>query len=409
MNLLLMNQFFWPDSAATSQLLADLARELAAQGHEVQVICGGSYAATDASDAPAVAIHRVKGLNFSRGIVGRVTSYCSFYAGAFWRALTVPRPDVVVTLTTPPLLSLVGALVHRLRGARFYIWEMDMYPDVAVDLGYIRAGSILHKVTARLADWSRAQADGVIALGDCMRARLIARGVDQSRISVVHNWADSRQISVVASNQHRDSLHMVYSGNLGLAHDIETIFSAIRLLAGDSRFRFTFVGGGSRRAELSAFLADNGISSVTMLPYVARADLSQTLGLGDIGLVTQQNDCCGSVVPSKVYGLMAAGRPILFIGPAAATPAQIIAQHACGWHIACGDAASLVILLQHLVGHPEEIASAGHNGRQALESHYDTCLGTRRIIAVLTGAADATCKFVTATHMTSDSVSIVES
>ena len=106
----------------------------------------------------------------------RVASYLTFYLGAAWRALTMTRPDAVVTLTTPPLLSLVGALVRRIRGSRFYIWEMDMYPDVAVDVGYLREGSLLHRITGAIADWSRRQADGVIALGGCMRDRLVARG-----------------------------------------------------------------------------------------------------------------------------------------------------------------------------------------------------------------------------------------
>ena len=149
MKILFINQFFWPDSAATSQLLGDLTRDLVARGHKVDVICGGTYAATDRTDAPNVAVHRVNGIGFSRGVLGRVSSYLSFYIGATWRALTVAQPDVIVTLTTPPLLSVVGALVHRLRGSRFYIWEMDMYPDVAVDLGYIGSGSLLHKVTSQ--------------------------------------------------------------------------------------------------------------------------------------------------------------------------------------------------------------------------------------------------------------------
>ena len=385
MRVLLMNQFFWPDSAATSQLLTDLARELSSQGHEVEVICGGTHAATDTSDMPPVTIHRVRGLRFTRGRVGRVLSYLTFYLGAAWRALFKRRPDVVVTLTTPPLLSLIGAVVRRLRRVRFLIWEMDMYPDVAVALGYIRHKGLVHRLSAACADWSRAQADGIIALGECMRARLLERGVTPSKIVVVHNWADSGQITVRASPISESRMDIVYSGNLGLAHDVDTIAAAMLALRDDRRFSFTFVGGGSRRGELARFVEANQLQTVAMRPYVPRADLSETLGLGDIGLVTQRDDCCGSVVPSKVYGLMAAGRPVLFIGPAAATPAQLVNDHACGWHIACGDTDSLVRLLLHLADHREELYVAGRNARHALEANYDRVLGTGRIIAVLTG------------------------
>ena len=409
MRILLINQFFWPDSAATSQLLTDVARELTIQGHQVDVICGGTYAATGQQNAPAVSIHRIKGLRFTRGTIGRISSYLTFYIGAAWRALTMPRSDVVLTLTTPPLLSLIGAAVHRLRGARFYIWEMDMYPDVAVDLGYIRSGSLLHKLIGGLADWSRRQADGIVALGDCMRTRLISRHVDPAKITVVHNWADSRQIRVLPSRPADGTLRTVYSGNLGLAHDISTIAAAMLELRNDSRFSFDFIGGGSRREELATFVETNGICSVTMRPYVARADLGETLGCGDIGLVTQRDDCCGSVVPSKVYGLMAAGRPILFVGPAAATPAQIIDAHACGWCVACGDSDALVRLLRHLVTHPEDVAAAGTNARRALETDYDLLLGTSRIIAVLTGQSAIPRRISPATERLSESVTPVRS
>ena len=385
MKILLMNQFFWPDSAATSQLLTDVARDLTSQGHHVDVICGGTYAAADADNAPDVNIHRVRSMRFSRGTLGRITSYLSFYVGAAWRALTMPRPDVVLTLTTPPLLSLIGALLHRIRATRFYIWEMDVYPDVAVDLGYIQSGSVLHGLIGALADWSRRQANGIIALGDCMRERLIARSVDPEKITVVHNWADSRQIRVLARGPAVGPLHLVYSGNLGLAHDVETVTAAMLMLRDDPRFDFTFIGGGARRKELADFVQEHDIRAVTMRPYVPRSDLSETLGLGDIGLVTQRDDCCGSVVPSKVYGLMAAGRPILFIGPAAATPAHIVERHACGWRVACGNPDALADLLRHLATHPDEVTRAGINAREALELYYDRPLGTGHVIAVLTG------------------------
>lgn len=385
MRVLLMNQFFWPDSAATSQLLTDVARDLVAQGHEVHVICGGTYAETDPESKPDVVVHRVQSFRFSRSAAGRILSYASFYIGATWKAFLVSKPEAVLTLTTPPLLSVVGTLLKVFKGSRLCIWEMDVYPDVAVDLGYIKAGSIIHRAIGVVADWSRRNADSVIALGECMRTRLLARGVPNKTIAVVENWADSEQIAVVPRNADHNSLLMVYSGNLGLAHDVKTLFGAIRTLRNDARFRFLFVGGGSRRTELVSFIQAESIDSVELRAYVPRAELGSSLGAGDIGIVTQREACCGSVVPSKVYGLLAAGRPILFVGPAAATPATIVRRHACGWHINNGDVAGLVSLLNHLVENPNEISAAGKNGRLALEREFDRPFGTARIIDQLIG------------------------
>lgn len=386
MRILLLNQFFWPDSAATSQLLTDVARQLAAEGHEIHAICADAgYAPSANDDAPRVIIHRIRSSPFVRGRVGRVLSYASFYALAATRSLTLPKFDVVVTLTTPPLLSLIGNTVKIIRGARHFIWEMDVYPDVAVDLGYFKRNRAADRITGALADWSRRNADGIIALGECMKQRLVARGIPAGQIEVAENWADSREIPVLSRPGDPNKLVLLYSGNLGLAHDLATVMTAMRSLRADPRFQFVFVGSGSSRQELADFAKAEHITSLELRPYVQRASLGESLAAGDIGLVTQRDACCGSVVPSKVYGIMAAGRPVLFIGPVNATPALIIRRFDCGWHIPCGDSEALTQLLQHLANHPEEVKSAGLRARQALLQNFDLPLGTARISAILCG------------------------
>ena len=384
MRILLLNQFFWPDSSATSQLLTDLARGLADRGHQVDVICaGGGYGLADEGSAPSARIFRAGALPFVRGPVGRMLSYLSFYVSATLRGLTLPRPDLVITLTTPPLLSLLGTLIKVLRGSRHFIWEMDIYPDVAVDLNYFKAGGALDRITGVLADLSRRRADGVIALGDCMKQRLMRRGLPADRIFVAENWADGAAIRPVRRPGNPDDLVLLYSGNLGLAHDLDTLLGAIAALRHEDSFKFLFVGSGGRRAELEAFCVERGIHSVELRPYAQRSNLGESLGAGDIGLVTQRDACCGSVVPSKVYGLLAAGRPVLFIGPREATPARIIAQYACGWQIDCGDVAALVSLLHRLAADPAEVRAAGSRARQALLEQYDLPIGVARICAIV--------------------------
>ena len=402
MKILLLNQFFWPDSSATSQLLTDLARGLADRGHEVDVICaGGGYAVAEEGSAPPARIFRVGALPFVRGPLGRILSYLSFYISATLRGLTIDRPDLVITLTTPPLLSLLGTLIKTLRGSRHFIWEMDIYPDVAVDLNYFRADGIIARVTGALADLSRQRADGVIALGECMKERLMRRGLPADRIFVADNWADGAAIRPITRPGDPDELVLLYSGNLGLAHDLGTLLGAIDALKHTDQFRFLFVGSGGRRKELEQFCAEHDVRSVELRPYAQRSDLGASLGAGDIGLVTQRNACCGSVVPSKVYGLLAAGRPILFIGPGEATPARIIQTHACGWHVDCGDVNALVRLLQHLAEHPQEVRAAGDRARQALLQEYDLPIGVARICAIV-GASQVRRRSTTTTSSSNE-------
>ena len=388
MRMLFINQFFWPDSSATSQQLTDLVVGLAARGEEIEVLCGdsGGYAAAAGVTAPNAKVYRVKAAPFTRGNLGRVFSYLSFYASAFLRGLMVRRPDVVVSMTTPPLISLLGTCIQILRGSRHYIWEQDVYPDIAVDLKHIRAGSLLHRVTGSLVDFSRRRATGVIVLGECMRDRLVSRGVRAEKIFVAEHWANSASITPMPRPGNPDELVVLYSGNLGLAHDLDTILATLLGLRDDPRFRFLFVGTGGRRKELTEFIETNKIHSVEMRPFVSRDKLSEGLAAGDIGLVTQQESACGSVVPSKVYGILAAGRPLLFIGPASATPARIIRRHGCGWHFECGDAEGVQRMLEQLADNRALVTEAGQRARQALLEFYDLPQSVDRIGDIL-GAA----------------------
>jgi colanic acid biosynthesis glycosyl transferase WcaI len=389
MRILLLNQFFWPDSAATSQLLTDLARGLKERGHDVHAICGGGgYATADGSaDDPRVTIHRVKAAPFVRGTLGRTLSYGSFLVSCGIQGLFAPRPDLVITLTTPPLLSLVGTAIKILRGSDHFIWEMDVYPDVAVALNYIKAGGLLDLVTGALVDFSRRKADGILALGHCMRRRLIARGIPGDRIHVADNWADGKAIRPIARQSLSGSLTVLYSGNLGLAHDVETISDAMLQLKTDQRFKFVFAGAGQLRQALEAKCKQADIVSAEFRSYSQIQDLSESLGACDIGLITQRESCLGAVVPSKLYGLLAAGRPVLFIGPANSTITDILKRFKCGWQIDNGDAAGLVSLLELLVTHPAQLQAAGKAARKAFEGNYDLPLGVARICSLVGASA----------------------
>ncbi len=384
MRVLFINQFFWPDSSATSQQLTDLVSALAARGTDVAVLCGeGGYAAAAGSTPPPAEVHRVRALPFVRGKIGRVLSYLSFYATAFAKSLTIRRADTVVSMTTPPLISVLGAALKLLRGSRHYIWEQDLYPEIAVDLQYLKTGGFTHRLTGLIADAVRRHADGIIVLGPCMRDRLVARGLAPDKIHIAEHWASSVAIQPMPRPGNPADLVVLYSGNLGMAHDLGTIQGAIANLREDNRVRFLFAGTGDKRQVLADFCRAEGIESVEFRPFVARDRLSEGLAAGDIGLVTQRDASCGAVVPSKAYGILAAGRPLLFIGPAQATPALLIERHRCGWRVDCGDVRGATELLRFLADHPEAVKAAGLRAREALIRHYDLPQSVNRIADIL--------------------------
>jgi glycosyltransferase involved in cell wall biosynthesis len=258
---------------------------------------------------------------------------------------------------------------------------MDLYPDIAVELGVLRPQSLLTRLVAFLSSYSRRHADGVIALGDDMQERLLASGVPGDKIHVVHNWADLSEIRPQPFPPFPLTVH--YSGNLGLAHDTSTIQEAMLALVGDQRIRFIFAGGGPQKKSLQTFCEKHNLAHVTFRPYCDRAQLSNSLAEGHLGLVTQKPETAGALVPSKIYGIMAAGRPLLYIGPRHTTPAKVIERFNCGWQIEAGTPGNLVGLLSRLAHRPDEIRHAGARARGALVDHFDRRIGVARIAAIL--------------------------
>jgi len=241
----------------------------------VTVLCGNSsYGTFDAGAAPPVKVVQCGGAAFSRGKITRVVSYVSFLMSAVVRGIREPRPDLVVTLTTPPLISLLGTLLKTVRGSRHFIWEMDVYTDIAVDLNVLKEKSLVTKLVGIFADFSRNRADGIIVLGEDMKSRLVARGIPEHTILVAENWADGNEI--VPSPFPAGPLVVHYSGTLGLAHELHTIAEAMRQLRDNVRFRFMFVGGGARRAELEAFCREQRISNAEFRPYASRSELGKS-------------------------------------------------------------------------------------------------------------------------------------
>jgi glycosyltransferase involved in cell wall biosynthesis len=382
MQVLVINQFFWPDTAATAQLLTDVTRGIDPKVHAVTVLCGTSdYGAVDMDSPPRVKIMRSGGMAFSRGKIGRVVSYASFFAGAAVRGVLGPKPALVLTLTTPPLVSLLGTLLKSLRGSRHYIWEMDLYPDIAVDLNVMKPRSVVTRLIGTVADFSRNRADGIIALGDDMKARLVARGVPEHKVFVAENWADGCEVLPAPFEEGPLVVH--YSGTFGLAHEVHTIAEAMRQLRDDRRFRFVFAGGGARRERLEEFCRAERIGTAEFRPYASRSELGRSLAEGHVGLVTQIPETVGAVVPSKTYGIMAAGRPVLYIGPQGATPSLLLERHACGWRIEPGDAAGIVQLLKRLEQDRTLVQEAGARARRAFEKLYDSPIGVARVLSIL--------------------------
>jgi len=400
MRVVLLNQYYAPDGSSTAQLLADLGGGLAAQGHDVVAVCSDRsyadprrrYARRETIDG--VRVLRARTTGYGRGSVGgRVLDYASFLLGAVGTLLFRTRPDVVVSLSTPPLIAGLGWLLARLRGARAIYWVMDVYPDVAFALGVLRPGSAAGWAFRALSRFVLRRSDRVVALGETMGARLEAfagRPVD-----VVHNWADGEAIRPVSLADHAlrrewgwsGRFVVLYSGNMGLAHDFATVLDAAALLREREEILFAFVGGGPRRAEVEAEVRRRELSNVEIRPYVERARLGQSLTAPDVHLVTLREEMPGLLVPSKIYGILAAGRPALYVGPDAGEIAEILREGDCGRRVALGDARGLADAVLAYATEPARAERDGRRARELFERRFTSRHGLAAFRRVLDAVA----------------------
>lgn len=390
MRLTILNQFFYPDHSATSQLMTELAQNLGEYGFEVTALASrgrynGGGALPPREDYKGVRIERAWSTSFGKKVIlGRLADYLTFYGSAFWKLLTMRRQDVVMALTTPPLIGLIALIVGRLRGMRFVALMEDLYPDVAVALGALHANSMVARVLDRLTRVMLKHADRIIVLSDCMLDRVVSKvGQDaRPRIDVIHNWADGEEIAPLDDGKNgffkeldwqdlNDKFVILFSGNLGLVNEFSTVLEAARSLRARSDIAFVFIGEGSRAAEIRDFVARHGLDNIRMLPYQPRESLRRSLSSGDALLITLADGLAGLSVPSKTYSSLAAGRPLLFAGDQRSCVARLILKNNCGATVAGGESERLAEIIAGWASDRTGTAQLGLAARSLFERRFD--------------------------------------
>jgi glycosyltransferase involved in cell wall biosynthesis len=403
---LLINQYYWPDHASTAQHLTDLAESLADEGYDVHVLCGrGSYKPGQKphqayEEHNGVTIHRVSATSFGRrSTTRRMADYLSFYARACTRALTLPRFDVVVTLTTPPLIGLVGTVLRRLKKTRHVIWSMDLHPDASLALGRMSLNNPVVSALARLASAIYRRADRVVALGDYMSDRLRDKGVRPERISVIPVWSRSDEVYPHSRAGHplreqlglSDKFVVMYSGNMGLAHCFDEFLEAAHRLQDHPDIVFLYVGDGPRLEEVRRSQEARQLTNLRVLDYFRREQLHYSLSVADLHLISMRAEMTGIVVPGKLYGIMASGRPALFVGPGHSESADAIREAGCGYTVRQGDAGGVVQAILAVAADSQHAVDLGRRGRAAFLQHFErkVCCGLwGRLVHEVLGASE---------------------
>lgn len=384
--IVFVNRYFHPDQSATSRMLSDLAFRLADRGVSVAVVTSRQlYENPRAALAPrevvgGVTIYRVATATRGRSrLLGRALDYVSFHLAAGLQLLRIlARGDIVVAKTDPPLISLVVARAAALRGAVLVNWLQDLFPEVAAALTPGLIPGWMERLLTSARNKSLRRAAMNVVLSERMRARLVALGVHQSRIKIVANWANASSVvpqsTAASATRRRLGLegHFVigYSGNLGRAHEFDTLIGAARLLRADSQFAFVITGGGAKAEALRAAVRAEGLENFVFQGYQPEELLSDSLAAADIHFVSLLPALEGLIVPSKIYGILAAGRPTVFVGDTDGDLGRMLGTQGCGVAVSVGDSVRLAAELVALRDSPERLASMGLRARQLALSRY---------------------------------------
>jgi glycosyltransferase involved in cell wall biosynthesis len=380
-----VNQSYWPDPAATGQLLQDLAEDLAAAGHRVVVLTGRSAYSGGGSlpmrqEHRGVSVRRFAMTRFGRGsTTGRLADFLSFHLSVTWAMVRSGDVDVLFVESTPPLLVVAGLLAARLKGVPMVHVVQDLYPDVAEALGVLRRGSLLARALRRLNTWALRGATRIVVLGDDMAAALESYGIRDGKVTVIPNWADLAALAapseeVLALRQAwgvAGKRVAMYSGNFGLAHSFEEVLGAAERLRYRRDIAFLCVGDGAQWGALREAARDRGLDNIRFEPYQERARLGISLSVADVHIITQKPETLGLVVPSKVYGILAVGRPVVFAGPDRSEVARTIAACGAGQTVPPGDAVALSDGLLTYLDDSEKARRAGEAGRLWMEREGD--------------------------------------
>jgi colanic acid biosynthesis glycosyl transferase WcaI len=324
----LLNQVFYPDVVATAQYLTELAAALQERGHEVTVVSSRRAYEHPEILYPSreqwrgVKIIRVFSTRFGKGAKWRrAADFASFLFFCCARLLILPRHDVVVALTTPPLISFIGAWRAKLWRAKFCYWVMDFNPDEAIAAGWLRADSFAAKFLEKLSRFSLRRAEKIVALDRFMRDRIVAKDIAKEKVAVIPPWSQDGDVRFDAAGREafrarhglREKFVVMYSGNHSPVHPLDTVMQAADRLREEKAIVFAFVGGGSEFARVKQWAAGN--PQILCLPYQPLEQLSASLSAADAHLVVNGNAMVGLVHPCKIYNIFAVGAPVVYVGP----------------------------------------------------------------------------------------------
>ncbi len=394
MNLLFFNRSFYPDTEATGQFLTELCEDLVKLGHHVTVVCGRSYHVNNKSAFKFIAYESYKGIDifraystrFSKSILlFRLINLGTYFLFAFIAGFFVRQtPGIVIAQTDPPLSGLLGIVFSKWYKAKFIYSCKDIYPDVGIITGRLTNPilNFLLKIINQISfEWS----DKVICLGEDMKKRIIERGIEPNKIDIVYDWADTSVLCPVQPSENtfiskynlNNYFTIMYSGNIGLTQGLDKIIEVADYFKGKSQVKFILVGDGAEKGRLQNLIQEKKLTNIELLPYQPKEELKYSLSAPDIHLITMQEGLAGIMVPSKIYGILACGKPFIAWVDKDSEISLIAARFKCGIQVSPGNIKNMTEVIEWMVSHPKELEAMGVNSRKAAVEYFDRRISIR--------------------------------
>jgi glycosyltransferase involved in cell wall biosynthesis len=385
--LLVLNQYYWPGVEATAQLLTELCEALAEE-MDVKV---GTGVLHGHEDAPRREVHngveivRVRSTSFERSrILARAANYVTYLSNALLTGLRGPRPDVVLCMTDPPIVADIALVTARRFRAPLVVISQDVFPEIAVQLKRLENPAAM-KVLRFLVSLYLRRADRVVAIGDTMRTRLEAKGAPSDRLRVIPNWVDTdrlhpfRDVNKWAKMAGLDGRFVVmHSGNVGHAQDLDSLVRAATFLRDLDDLTILIIGMGARHAELVALAELLEVEQVRFAYYQPRHWLAQSLSAADLHVVGLAPGLAGYVVPSRLYGILAVGRPVIAAADSESETAQVVERVDCGVVVPPGRPELLARAIRDAHDGRYDLEAMGARGREWVEREGDRSVAVRR-------------------------------
>lgn len=356
--ILIVNNVFYPDEVAVSQYVSSCAFELATCGNHITVFAGRrdyenpSVKYSKHSIESGVVVERLWSTGFKKvSRLGRLFNFLTFQIALFLKMLFINAKqfDLVVGSTVPPLVPIVTSALCYIHRLPYVYWVMDLQPDEAVAAGYLRPGSLPERCLSRLAMVPLFLARTIVVLDRYMKERIVEKGVPTDKVSIVGLWpsveADASAEDIAqfrATFGFGNGVVVMYSGNHSVCHPLDTLLLSAERLRSDERFVFAFIGSGVRKKDVEMFVVDHQLKNIVSAPYQPLKSVNTSLAAADIQCVVQGDRYSGLVHPSKMYGLLALGKPVLYIGPRKSYICDILDSVQAGIRVDHGDIDSCV-------------------------------------------------------------------